>query len=111
MKEVTLHSRRNGKLVKTGEVDYLPWMTYVRLLDYYAPGWDFQVETTFDGTKIAVIGKLTIKAAEGDFTRCAIGNEDSQVDGFGDAYSNSEASALRRCSAKFGLSLHLWEQN
>ena len=87
IKKKPVFSRRNGQSVRTGEVDYISWTTYVRLLDFYAPGWDYQVETTFDGTKVAVIGKLTIKAAEGDFTRCAIGNEDSQVDGFGDAYS------------------------
>ncbi len=55
-----------------------------------------------------MIGKLTIKAAEGDFTRSATGNEDSEVDSWGDPYSNAEAMCFRRCVAKFGLGLGLW---
>ncbi|MDJ0717027.1 MAG: hypothetical protein QNJ54_22890 [Prochloraceae cyanobacterium] len=73
-------------------------------------GWDFIVETTFDGKKVAVIGKLTIKAAEGDFTRCATGNENSDLESWGDPYINSEAQAFKRCCARFGLGLHLWEK-
>ena len=109
LKKKPVFSMKNGSLYKTGEVDYLPWATYVRLLDYFAPGWDYTIETSFDGKKVVVVGSLTIKAKEGDFTRSAIGSEDCEADGYGDAYSNSESSALRRCAAKFGLSLELWE--
>ena len=63
------------KSIKGNRIEFISWYTLTRLLDYHAPGWDFQVDTTFDGRKVAVVGKLTIKAAEGDFTRCATGNQ------------------------------------
>jgi hypothetical protein len=31
-------SRKSGQLKKTGEVAYLTWSTYIKLLEYYAPG-------------------------------------------------------------------------
>ena len=64
--------------------------------------------TSFDGTKVCVIGALTIKAKEGDFTRSATGNENSDLDSYGDPYSNAEAQAFRRSCARWGLGLHLW---
>ncbi len=98
------------KSIKGNRIEFISWYTLTRLLDYHAPGWDFQVDTSFDGRKVAVVGKLTIKAAEGDFTRCATGNENSDLDSWGDPYSNAEAQAFRRCCARFGLGLHLWEK-
>ncbi len=98
------------KTIKGNRIEYISWYTLTRLLDYYTPGWDFIVDTTFDGKKVAVIGRLTIKAAEGDFTRCATGNENSDLESWGDPYSNSEAQAFKRCCARFGLGLHLWEK-
>lgn len=95
---------------KTGEVDYVPWWTMIRLLEFYAPGFDWQVRSHFMGDRTVVEGKLTIRAAEGDFIREATGQEESEVDGYGDPTSNAEAMALRRCCAKFGLGLHLWEK-
>ncbi len=85
-------------------------MTYIRLLEMYAPGYDWQVRVQYLGERTVVEGRLTIRAAEGDFTREATGQEETDVDGYGDPVSNAEASALRRCCAKFGLSLSLWEK-
>ena len=51
------------------------------------------------------MGELTIKAAEGDFTRSATGNELSEVEHFGSSYTNAEAQAFRRCYGRFGLGL------
>lgn len=84
--------------------------TYIRLLEYYAPGYDWEVRVQYLGERTVVEGKLTIKAAEGEFIREATGQEDSEVDGYGDPVSNAEASALRRACAKFGLGLHLWDK-
>ena len=89
-------SRKNGQLVKTGEVGYVSWFTYIRLLEYYAPGYDWEIRVQYLGERTVVEGKLTIKAAEGEFIREATGQEDSEVDGYGDPVSNAEASALRR---------------
>ena len=110
IKQKPVFKRQGGQLTKTGEVNYIPWTTYVKLLDFYAPGWDYEVTTNFDGSKVVVIGKLTIKAQEGDITRGAIGCEDAELQSYGDAYTNAEATVLRRCASKFGLSLALWER-
>ena len=110
MKKKPIFKRKNGQLFKAGEVDYVPWMTYIRLLEMYAPGYDWQVRVQYLGDRTVVEGRLMIRAAEGDFTRESTGQEESDVDGYGDPVSNSEASALRRCCAKFGLGLHLWEK-
>ena len=110
IKKKPVFKRKKGQLVKAGEVDYLPWMTYIRLLEFYSPGFDWQVRVQYLGDRAVVEGKLTIKAAEGDFVREATGQEESEVDGYGDPVSNAEASALRRCCAKFGLGLSLWEK-
>ncbi len=39
-----------------------------------------------------------------------LGNENSDLDSWGDPYSNAEAQGFRRCCARFGLGLHLWEK-
>jgi hypothetical protein len=109
IKKKPVFSRRNGQLVKTGEVDYVSWSTYIKLLEYYAPGYDWEIRVQYLGDRTVVEGRLTIRAIEGDFVREATGQEESDVDGYGDPCSNAEASALRRCCAKFGLGLHLWE--
>jgi hypothetical protein len=98
------------KVLKGNKIQYVPWYTLNRLLDYYCPGWDWEVQSHSDGNRVCVEGRLTLKASEGDFTRSATGNEDSEVESFGDAYSNSEAMSFRRCCAKFGLGLALWEK-
>ncbi|GAC1456863.1 MAG: hypothetical protein NVS2B14_00120 [Chamaesiphon sp.] len=98
------------KVLKGNKIPFIPWHSLVRLLDYYAPGFDWEVIAHCDGNRVCVEGKLTIKAAEGDFSRAALGNEHSEVDSYGDPYSNAEAQAFRRACGKFKLGLHLWEK-
>jgi hypothetical protein len=98
------------KTLKGNKIRYVPWHCYIRLLEYYAPGFDWEVRTHVAGDRTVVEGRLTIRAMEGDFTREATGTEDNEVDSYGDPSSNAEAMALRRCCAKFGLGLHLWEK-
>jgi hypothetical protein len=62
------------------------------------------------GDRTVIEGSLTIHGSDGSLTREATGNEGSDVDGYGDPSSNAEAMALRRCCAKFGLGLSLWEK-
>ncbi len=104
-------SRQNGNLNKTGEVDYMSWSNYIKLLDYFAPGFDWEIRTHLNDTTIVVEGKLTIKAEEGDFVREATGYEEIGHDGYGNAVNNAEASALRRCCAKFQLGLQFWQKS
>lgn len=98
------------KVLKGNKIKFVPWYNLIRLLDYYAPGFDWQVKTQYCGDRTVVEGSLTIKAAEGEFTRQATGTEMSDCDNYGDPSSNSEAMSLRRCCAKFGLGLALWEK-
>lgn len=95
---------------RRGEVDYVPWHTLVKLLNFYVPGWEWEIRSQSMGDRVVVEGRLTIHAAEGNFTREATGQELTECEGYGDPTSNAEAMALRRCCAKFGLGLHLWEK-
>ncbi|MGL6342555.1 MAG: hypothetical protein ACRC80_25855, partial [Waterburya sp.] len=75
------------KTIKGNKIPFVSWYDLNRLLDFYAPGWDWKIDTSFDGTKVCVTGQLTLKAEEGDFTRSATGNENSDLDAYGDPYS------------------------
>ncbi len=96
------------KTIKGRKIDFVSWYELNRLMDFYAPGFEWNINTSFDGTKVCVVGSLTIKAKEGDFTRSATGNENSDLDAYGDPYSNAEAQAFRRSCTRWGLGLHLW---
>lgn len=104
-KKPTYIKGREGKAV-----NYVPWFTLIKLLELYAPGFDWEIRAQHFGDRTIVEGRLTLKADEGDFIREATGQEDSDCNGYGDPTSNAEAMALRRCCAKFGLGLHLWEK-
>ena len=96
---------------KTGEVEYVSWFHCCELLDKYCDGyWNWEIRTQFLGDRVVLEGKLTIFTTDGNFTREATGWESLEVDGYGDATSNAEAMAMRRCCAKFGLGRYLWEK-
>ena len=96
------------KTLKGQRIEFVSWYSYVKLLDFYAPGFGWEIRTKQIGDRTIVEGRLTILAEEGDFVREATGQEDQDTDSWGDPSSNAEAMALRRCCAKFGLGLHLW---
>jgi hypothetical protein len=98
------------KTIKGQRIDFVSWYSYIRLLEYYAPGFSWEVRTHYNGDRTVVEGRLTIRAAEGNFIREATGTEDNEIDSWGDPSSNAEAMSLRRCCAKFGIGLHLWEK-
>ena len=98
------------KVIKGQKIEYIPWHTLTRLLDYYAPGWSWKITTSFDSNRVCVMGELTIKAAEEDCTRSAVGDEFNQVEHYGSSYTNAEAQSFRRCCGRFGLGLALWEK-
>ena len=99
-----------SKTLKGNKILFVPWYNYIKLLEFYAPGFRWEVRTHYHGDRTVVEGRLTLLALEGDFVREATGTEENDIDAWGDPSSNSEAMALRRCCAKFGLSLHLWEK-
>jgi hypothetical protein len=99
-----------SKTLKGQRIDFVSWYSYIRVLEFYAPGFSWEVRTHYHGDRTVVEGRLTLHAAEGCFVREATGTEDNEIDSWGDPSSNAEAMALRRCCAKFGLGLHLWEK-
>lgn len=100
-----------SKKQESGKVDYVAWHTLCRLLNKHTNGyWEWKLRTQFMGDRTVIEGSLTIHGSDGSLTREATGNEESEVDGYGDPSSNAEAMALRRCCAKFGLGLSLWEK-
>lgn len=84
-----------SKVLKGNKIEFVPWYNLVRLLDFYCPGWDWQVKTHYCGDRTVVEGSLIIKASEGDFCRQSTGTELSDCDNYGDPTSNSEAMSLR----------------
>ena len=84
------------KTIKGKRIEYVRWTDLAKLLDYYVPGYEWQIGTNFDGRQVCVEGKLTIHAAEGSFTRAAVGDEHSEVDAYGSSFTNAEAQAFRR---------------
>lgn len=104
------------KKAGSSSVTYVPWYHAIKYLDYYAPGWTYEImeishyPTGNEGGKIAVRVRLSIPTAEGVFFREAIGNEDDDKEGYGDPFSNSESQALRRAAAKWGFGLYLYDK-
>lgn len=100
-----------SKTMKGNNIAYLPWYRAARMLDYYAPGWQYEIRDIKQvGSQCVVIVRLSIPAAEGWFYREATGIEEEEVKGYGDPTSNAESMALRRAAAKFGLARGLYEK-
>lgn len=91
---------------------YIPWHNVNKLLDYYAPGWEGTVTTITPTTdRVFVVYRLTIHAAEGEFSREATGTELLNCSSYGDPTSNAESMAFRRAAARFGLGLSLYSKD
>jgi hypothetical protein len=100
-----LRERKQGNQTLT----YIPWHEATKLLDHYAPGWDYSVQLQHIAGKVVAIATLSIPTDKGHVSRQATGNEDDDKDSFGDPFSNSESMALRRAAAKFGLGRYLYK--
>lgn len=100
-----LRNRKQGSQTLT----YIPWHEATKLLDHYAPGWEYSVQLQHIGEKVVAIATLSIPTDKGSVSRQATGNEDDDKDSFGDPFSNSESMALRRAAAKFGLGRYLYK--
>lgn len=107
-------AKRHLRTRKQGgrEILYLSWHDAIKYLDHYAPGWCYEVRTinTVAGKLILTV-RLSIPSTEGIVFREATGQEDEDLDAYGDSSSNAESMALRRAAAKFGLGLYLYDQN
>ncbi|MEO6590352.1 MAG: Rad52/Rad22 family DNA repair protein [Pyrinomonadaceae bacterium] len=94
------------------EIKYIAWHDAIKYLDHYASGWNYEIRSIDSiGGKLILIVRLSIPCLEGIVYREATGQEDEELDSYGNSSSNSESMALRRAASKFGLGLHLYDQN
>ena len=100
------------KTLKGTAISYLHWQTVSRVLDAYAPGWSGHIARIDQlGKNVAVTYRITIPCAEGTVTREATGQEEEDLEGYGDSTSNAEAMAFKRAAAKFGVGLWLYDKD
>jgi hypothetical protein len=103
-----LRKRRQGGK----EILYLAWHDAVKYLDHYAAGWCYEIRSIDSiGGKLILTIRLSIPSLEGIVFREATGQEDEELESYGNSSSNAESMALRRAAAKFGLGLYLYDQN
>lgn len=103
-----LRTRKQGNQ----QITYISWYDAVKYLDHYAPGWCYEIRRVDSiAGKLILTIRLSIPCLEGVVYREATGQEDEDLESYGNSSSNSESMALRRAAAKFGLGLYLYEQN
>lgn len=102
-------------------LDYIPWYRVNKILDKYSPGWQFEItKMEVSESHVFLVGRLTIPALDGITWREATGMESlKELDkrtgelrdiAYGNAVNNCESSVFRRCAARFGLGLNLYEK-
>ncbi len=103
-----LRSRKQGGK----DIKFLSWHDAIKYLDHYASGWNYEIRSIDSiGGKLILIVRLSIPCLEGVVFREATGQEDEELESYGNSSSNSESMALRRAASKFGLGLYLYDQN
>lgn len=94
------------------EIFYIAWHDAIKYLDHYASGWSYEIRTISSiGGKLILTVRLSVPCSEGIVYREATGQEDEDLETYGNSSSNSESMALRRAASKFGLGLYLYDQN
>lgn len=103
-----LRSRKQGGR----DITYIAWHDAIKYFDHYAPGWNYEIRSLNSvGGKLILIVRLSVPCAEGVVYREATGQEDEDMESYGNSSSNAESMSLRRAAAKFGLGLYLYDQN
>lgn len=119
----------------SANLKYIPWRNANRILDKYAPGWNWSiVKIELSADRVFLIGRLSIPTSEGLVYREATGTEllkeakiikdpatkEPMMEdwgkplkefvelAYGDPSSNAESMAFRRAAARFGLGLYLY---
>ena len=94
------------------EIFYIAWHDAIKYLDHYASGWNYEIRSINSiGGKLILTVRLSVPCSEGIVYREATGQEDEDLETYGNSSSNSESMALRRAASKFGLGLYLYDQN
>lgn len=107
-------AKRHLRTRKQGgrDIKFISWHDAIKYLDHYAPGWCYEVKDIQNiAGKLILTVRLSIPCAEGIVFREATGQEDEDLDSYGNSSSNAESMALRRAMSKFGLGLYLYDQN
>ena len=100
-----------SKKMGGSNITYLPWFRVVKLMDFYCPGWEYEItDKTITDEYVMLTVRVWINAMEGKYFREATGIEKLKTSSFGDPTSNAESMALRRACAKWGLGLDLYEK-
>jgi hypothetical protein len=93
------------------EITYIPWYAANRILNKYCPGWSWEIaKFEISSDRVFIVGRLTIPTSEGNVYREATGTELLDCNSYGDPSSNAESMSFRRCCAKFGLGLYLYDK-
>lgn len=91
------------------DIFFISWHNATKLLDHYAPGWQFEVKEIQNvAGQIVYTVRIGISSLEGVIWREATGNEEEEKEQYGGAFVASESQALRRAAAKFGLGRDLY---
>jgi hypothetical protein len=107
LKHLEKKSKKTGKVAR---IPFIPIWNYYELLDQRVgmENWELSLEITQTGNLTVAIASLTLHGEDRSITRMATGNEDNDLDGYGDPTSNATAQAVRRVCGVFGLSRELW---
>jgi hypothetical protein len=102
-----IKTRQQGKQ----DIPYLEWHVVSKFLDFYASGWTFEVRSIqVLGELVVITGRLSIPCAEGIVYRESCGSEPVDTKAFGDSVSIAEQMSFKRCAARFGLGLSLYQK-
>jgi hypothetical protein len=126
-------TRRQGG----ANLKYIPWHNVNKVLDKYAPGWNWSIQKVeLSADRLFIVGRLSIPTSEGLVYREATGTEllketkiikdpatkEPMMEdwgkplkefvelAYGDPSSNAESMAFRRAAARFGLGLYLYDK-
>jgi len=92
-------------------ITYIPWHRACLVLDKYAPGWQFRIVGIQQiGDELVMTGSLSIPTSDGVITRESTGSEKVNTTGYGETAANAESQCFRRCCARFGLGLYLYQR-
>jgi hypothetical protein len=104
-------SMLRSKQIKGQTLTYIPWYVCNRVLSKYAIGWDFRItKTEVTSQFVVLVGELTIPCSDGVVIRQSTGMEALENNNYGDAVTKAESQCFRRCCARFGLGLYLYDK-
>lgn len=117
LRKLPTFKKENGKSVKAGEVDFLPWYSAADYLDEHAPGWETELALQWTEAGVQYLAlRLTVWGWDEhgqlrSVSRTNVGNEEHKMSGYGDPGSNAIAQALTRCVALFGGHRELYHKD